>query len=311
MSSDNDPGIPQVRPGPIRWLTPLLRDAVETKVAAHLGRSWTIRDEWDYSEFACHRCAVVFDGSFKVFFKYSEVAHAPEQFDVELSGLRTLAEKAGVLIPQPVGIVSIDAGTLLIMAAVESVERGPRQWREIGRTLARIHQVKGTTHGFESDGFWGPLHQDNTPTSDWPTFFRDRRLLPLLRTAIDSGNLPSPFASQVEKLASRLPDLCGLSVAPTLLHGDAQQNNFISTEEGCYVIDPAAYYGHPEMDLALLDSFQPIPNEVFDGYSEEMPIDPGFWERRNLWRIPLYLAAVALEGPDHLNKLTGTLGKYL
>jgi fructosamine-3-kinase len=96
-----------------------------------------------------------------------------------------------------------------------------------------------------------------------------------------------------------------------LLHGDAQQNNFISTAEGAFVIDPAVYYGHPEADLALLDAFQPVPAVVFDGYREAMPIAAGFQQRRDLWRIPLYLAAVALEGSMHLDRLTGALEMYV
>ena len=74
-------------------------------------------------------------------------------------------------------------------------------------------------------------------------------------------------------------------MVPTLLHGDAQQNNFVSTEEGAVVIDPAIYFGNPEMDLAFIDYFQPVPDDVFDGYRDELPIDPGFWARRDLWRV--------------------------
>jgi fructosamine-3-kinase len=98
---------------------------------------------------------------------------------------------------------------------------------------------------------------------------------------------------------------------PTLLHGDAQQNNYISTERGAVVIDPAVYFGHPEMDLAFMDYFQPVPEDVFDGYRDELPIDPGFPERRDLWRVWGYLAAVTIEGPMHLGKLTGAIRRYV
>jgi fructosamine-3-kinase len=129
--------------------------------------------------------------------------------------------------------------------------------------------------------------------------------------AINSGNMPREVIRQVEKLISRLPELCGPRVEPTLLHGDAQQNNFISTESGAVVIDPAVYYGNPEMDLAHLDYFQAIPEDVFAGYMEEMPIDPGFSERRELWRIYGHLAMVEVEGASYLDKLTTAIQKYL
>jgi len=63
------------------------------------------------------------------------------------------------------------------------------------------------------------------------------------------------------------------------------------------VIDPAVYYGNPEIDLAYVDYFEPMPDDVFAGYREEMPIDPGFPERRELWRVSAYLAAVQVEEP--------------
>ncbi len=123
--------------------------------------------------------------------------------------------------------------------------------------------------------------------------------------------MPLSLIRQVEKLISRVPQLCDRESVPTLLHGDAQQNNFISTEAGAVVIDPAIYYGNPEMDLAYIDYFQAVPDDVFDGYREELPIDPGFWERRELWRIWGYLAVVTVGGAGYLEKLSAAVQKYV
>ena len=147
--------------------------------------------------------------------------------------------------------------------------------------------------------------------NDWPAFYAERRLRPWLKIAVDTERIPPSVVKQVESIIARLPDLCGPAVTPTLLHGDAQQNNFISTEKGTVVIDPAVYYGHPEMDLTLIDYFQPVPHDVFDGYREEMAIAPGFPERRDLWRVAAYLAIVAVEGAGYLAKLTTAMQKYL
>ena len=143
------------------------------------------------------------------------------------------------------------------------MERAPRDWRRIGHTLARIHGVKGDQFGLETHSYFGPLYQDNRPMSTWAAFYAERRLWPRLIGAIDSGHLSTAAIRQIEKLISRLPDLCGPETAPCLLHGDAQQNNFISTEAGVVVIDPAVYFGHPEMDLAAIDMFQPARQDVF------------------------------------------------
>lgn len=62
------------------------------------------------------------------------------------------------------------------------------------------------------------------------------------------------------------------------------------------VIDVAPYFGHPELDLALVDYFDPVPNIVFEAYEEIIPIEPGFAERRELWRVFAYLAVVTVDG---------------
>ena len=296
---------------PVRLASNPLRAPVEQVVSAHTGRRWTVEYARDMAEFACHPSAILSDGTYAVFAKFSEAPNGLEQFEIELAGLRLLSERSGVLTPTPIGIVPVTGGNILVMEAVQAVDRASRHWRQIGQTLARIHKVKWDRFGLETHGYFGPLYQDNTPLSDWPTFYAERRLWPGLRLAIDSGHIPPAVIRQVERLISRLPELCGPEPVPSLLHGDAQQNNFISTEMGAVVIDPAVYYGNPEMDLAYVGYFQPVPGDVFDGYQDELPIDAGFWDRLDLWRVWGYLAVVTVEGPGHLGRLTEAVQKYM
>jgi protein-ribulosamine 3-kinase len=287
------------------------RIPVEQLVSRHCGRSWIVTDFTDMDEFSSHPSAILSDGDYSVFVKLSEAKHGLDQFQVELAGLQILNERSGILIPTPIDIVSVDNGVILVLEAVQSVERTPNHWREIGRSLARIHQVKGNICGFERQGYFGPLYQDNRPIRDWLTFFIERRLWPRFMGAIDSGHLPTAMIRQIEKLIMRLPDLCIPEVQPTLLHGDAQQNNFISTTLGAMVIDPAVYFGNPEMDLAYMDYFQAVPEDVFSGYREILPIDSGFGGRRDLWRVPGYLAVIEVEGSSFLPLLAAAVKKYL
>lgn len=292
-----------------RLALPSLSAPIERVVSEHTQRQWKIQAARDMSDYACHPCAILSNGSCSVFAKFSDAPNGLEQFEIELAGLRLLRERTGILIPTPIGILPVPGGTILVLEAVQAVERTPRHWRQIGQTLARIHQVKGEQFGLETQGYFGPLHQDNTPMSSWQAFYIERRLLPYLRLAVDSGNMPQGLTRQVEKIITRFPELCGPEIMPTLLHGDAQQNNFISTGLGAVVIDPAVYYGNPEIDLAALDSFKPVPADILDAYQDELSIDAGFWERRHLWRICLYLAAVTVEGAGYLGRLTEAVQK--
>jgi fructosamine-3-kinase len=221
-----------------------------------------------------------------VFAKLGMGRDSGEKFAAELAGSAFLREHAGIATPTPVvsGLVVVDGGSVLVTEAL--VERPPpnrtgEDWRSIGQVLATLHQVHAAEFGFQHPrGFFGPLCQDNTPVSSnrWVDFYAERRVLPLLQSTAASGRLPMDLAGGIE----RLPSLCGPELPPTLLHGDAQQNNFVSTDAGAVAADVAPYFGHPEIDLALLDYFHPVPGDVFHEYRERAPLDPGFSERRDL-----------------------------
>jgi len=294
-----------------RLLSDSLRIPLEQHVSAYLGRAWRVTKAQDKTDSASHPAAILSDETYSVFVKLGEGDLAWDQFRQELAGLRFLTERSGVLTPAGIGTVQVGGGVLLILEAVQLVEREHFHWRQMGRALAKIHSIKSDQCGFESHCYWGSLYQDNSPLVDWVEFFQERRLAPRLRAAIDSGHLPLDVVPQVEKLSSRLQGLCGPKVEPSLLHGDAHQNNFLSTAKGPVMIDPAVYYGHPEIDLAFVDFFAPVSDELFQGYQEIAPLDPGFVERRDLWRIPAWLAMVEVDGPQHLDKLMAALRNYV
>ena len=258
-----------------------------------------------------------------VFAKLGIGDDAAEKFQAELNGLSLLRDSARIATPTPIGtgVVPIDHGCLLLTEALS--ERPPEDrtrddWRSIGHTLATLHQVRSARFGLEAfNGYFGPLPQDNQPVSSnrWVDFYTERRVIPLLRSAVDSGHLPTNLANHVEHLVQRLPSLCGPEPQPTLLHGDAQQNNFVSTEAGAVVTDVAPYFGHPEIDLALVDYFQPVPRDVFDTYRDIAPIDVDFAQRRDLWRMFVDLACITVEAAPFdryaLDRLTHVGRDYL
>jgi fructosamine-3-kinase len=143
-------------------------------------------------------------------------------------------------------------------------------------------------------------------------FYAERRVLPRLRSAVDSGHVPSDVAFEVERLVDRLPTLCGPEPRLSLLHGGAQLNNFLS---GVSVIDVAPYFGRPELDLALIDQIESVPSSVLEAYQEVLTVDPEFADRRELWRIFSYLAILEVEGESpfgqrFLRHLTEALHRY-
>jgi fructosamine-3-kinase len=81
------------------------------------------------------------------------------------------------------------------------------------------------------------------------------------------------------------------------------------------MIDVAPYYGHPEVDLAMTGIYHPAGPTLLRAYAELAPLDPGFAGRRELWRLPAYLAAVAVSGGSpfgrsFLPRLAAAVGAY-
>jgi fructosamine-3-kinase len=291
-------------------LDPGIVRAVERAVAAHLGRPWAYAGFTDLNHRGSHPCGIFTGTPLSVFAKLDGSPSARDQFTAELRGLGLIRARTAVATPAPVagGIVAVGPGTLLLYEALPergapsgqaADSRSPGDYAAIGQALAALHRVRGEEFGLaEFDGFFGPLPQDNRPMGPgrWADFYAQRRVLPMLRLAVDSGYLPAELARGTERVVARLPALCGPEPAPALLHGDAQQNNFISTADGAAVIDVAPYFGHPEADLALVECYDPAGPELLRAYAELAPLDPGFAGRRELWRMPVYLAAITVVG---------------
>lgn len=134
--------------------------------------------------------------------------------------------------------------------------------------------------------------------STWAAFYAERRVEPNLRAAVDAGHLPLALAAAATRLVGTIAECSGPEPEPTLLHGDAQQNNIVITPVGPALIDASPYFGHPEIDLAMVDIFEPVPDALFAGYRERATIDDGFDGRRELWRVFAYLAVIAVDGAN-------------
>ncbi len=309
-------------------LDPVIVAVIERAASVHRGRPWSATGFTDRSARAAHPSGILHGAPFSVFAKLTSAADGREQFAAELQGLELISRLAAVRTPTPVstGIVSAGEraspgrrppatpgsdGWLMLSEALPErtgAARTADDFRSIGYSLAALHEVKAERFGLtEFDGYFGPLPHDNRPAAShrWPDFYVERRVEPLLGLAVDSGDLPADLADGVERLIGRFrttDDLGGPEPRPSLLHGDAQQNNFICAPDGAVVIDAAPYFGHPEIDLASIDYFEPISPVVFEAYQEIRPIDVGFVDRRELWRIFCYLAVIAVDGRNPLGR---------
>ncbi|MBN8851358.1 MAG: hypothetical protein BGO55_09355 [Sphingobacteriales bacterium 50-39] len=66
--------------------------------------------------------------------------------------------------------------------------------------LALLHQVTGRAFGLDTPNYMGALPQSNTPSPDWVEFFRDQRLQPQLKLAVDKGLMGAREIQQFQGL---------------------------------------------------------------------------------------------------------------
>lgn len=202
---------------------------------------------------------------------------------------------------------------LLIMDFIESDGGAitPEVERDAARLLAQLHAVPRPSFGYERDTLIGPLDQPNPRSEAWLPFFRDHRLLFMAQAALDEGRLPLSLYKRLERLAGRLDDYLAEPPWPSLLHGDLWTGNVL-VKDGRIAgfIDPAIYYGHPEIELAFTTMFGTFGRAFFDAYGEILPIELGFHEvRRDIYNLYPTLVHVRLFGGSYVSAVERTLTK--
>ena len=224
--------------------------------------------------------------------------HAPEGFfDAEVRGLRWLAEAepgGGVAVPE----VLAHDHECLILRWVEPGKTTVDAAVGFGQALARTHRCGADAFGADHDGFIGRLPMPNRPAPGWPEFYATRRVLPYLKLARDRGAATDDDAAAIERVVGRLDELVP-EEPPARLHGDLWNGNVLWGLDGtCRVIDPAAYGGHREVDLAMLALFGlPHLQRAMDAYEQEHPLADGWRDRVGVHQLfPLLVHACLFGG---------------
>jgi fructosamine-3-kinase len=112
--------------------------------------------------------------------------------------------------------------------------------------------------------------------------------------AAERNALPPEAPGLLGALAARLPELAGPAEPPARLHGDLWSGNVMTGPDGDpWLVDPAAYGGHREVDLAMLRLFGAPGPAFLAAYEERAPLAAGHEDRVQLWQIfPLLVHAV-------------------
>jgi fructosamine-3-kinase len=204
------------------------------------------------------------------------------------AGMLDAIRATGCPAPRVIGA----AASLLVLERLDAGGRpDAAAWETAGRAIARLHRATGARYGWSGDHAFGPAAIPNAAARDWPAFWADRRLLAWPEA------LPRDIARRVEALARALPDVLPKAPAPALLHGDLWSGNLLWGRAGFSgVIDPAAYHGDPEVDLAMLTLFGAPPASFWRGYGATRP---GLADRRPVYQLWPALVHLRLFGDGY------------
>lgn len=244
------------------------------------------------------------------FLKWNHSAPA-DFFIMEADGLKTLKDARSSLRVPGVILVGKPDGEqpgFLLLEFIDGERSGDSF--AFGAGLARLHQNEAEQFGFHSDNYIGSLPQSNHWHKNWISFFSEERIGPQLKMAIDSGKLNSSIFKNWGRLTGRLDELLP-PCKPSLLHGDLWGGNYLFDTSGiAALIDPAVYYGHPEMDLAFTKMFGGFSPDFYEGYKSVSPSEPGLTERVPIYNLYPLLVHVNLFGGHYTNQCKDLLLKF-
>lgn len=245
------------------------------------------------------------------FLKWEGSDHPSGLLAAEAEGLKTLAGAGEVRVPA----VIAESGGRPAWLLLEWLEPGSAQrdaWSRLGAGLAALHRHSTDLFGANADNFIGSIHQANQRLGDWPAFWRERRLEPQLRRALDRGLLDARDRRAFDRLYARLEELlaAGNEDGPSLLHGDLWSGNVHMTDGGAAIIDPSVYYGHREVDLAMAELFGGFSPAFRAAYDEAWPLSPGYAPRRRaIYQLYYLLVHVNLFGTGYVSRTRDVLGR--
>ena len=246
----------------------------------------------------------------KFFLKVNSATKYPGLFQTEKRGLEFLSNQKIIRIPAVIGHDEIDNDQILLLGWIEGGLRTEQFWKKFGEQLARLHHVTNAGFGFEEDNYMGALPQLNGQYAAWIEFFIHCRLQPQIDMARASHLVQSKHLTAFENLYRELGNIFD-EEQPSLLHGDLWSGNFMCDQHADPVlIDPAVYFGHRSVDLAMTTLFGGFERSFYESYNYHFPFPKNYTEQWDICNLYPLLIHLNLFGAGYLAQIERILQSY-
>lgn len=238
-------------------------------------------------------CYKVVTSKQSYFVKLNDAVRYPRMFECEGYSLTELANAKSVRVPKVIQQGIIDDTTYLVIEYIDLGKTYTKALAQLGHDLAKLHKHKNKDFGWEHDNYVGSLMQKNSWCKDWFDFYEKQRIIPLCSQLLETGLLSAQAVDECKHFLELSRSAIPIE-KPSLLHGDLWSGNYlISADNKPYVVDPACYYGHREIDIAMTQLFGGFGKEFIDSYNETYPLQERWEQRLSYFQLyPLLVHAV-------------------
>jgi len=245
------------------------------------------------------------------FLKWNQAAN-PDMFIKEEKGLGLLkSANTDLRIPAIFATGKTKDGTgFLVQEFIIEGHSQPNSAESFGKALADLHHHHEKRFGLDHDNYIGRLPQSNRWHENWLEFFIEERMKPQLRMATDAGKLGGSTISHFDSMYKQLPNIFP-EESPSLLHGDLWGGNYFFDDKGrATIYDPAAYYGHREIELAFTHLFGGFSGMFYSAYEEVYPLESGFSRRKDVYNLYPLLVHTNLFGGSYARQVKGIVNRF-
>lgn len=244
------------------------------------------------------------------FLKYNYAGTFPAMFEKEARGLELLHQSNTARVPLVIHYDEVDDYSFLLLEYIKSSKQRKDFWIDFAQSLAALHRIHNVQFGLDHDNYMGSLYQWNIAHHDWIGFFIDERLERQLKLARDDGKIDTAGVAAFQRLFTRLHDILPVE-KPSLLHGDLWSGNFMIDDSGrVCIIDPAVYFGHREIDIAMSKLFGGFHFNFYAEYNKAFPMEAGWQERVDIYNLYPLMVHVNLFGGGYMGSVKNILKSF-